>query len=236
MQKLGSVIGQVEQRTARGATPRLATSDEIAWHDVQQQVGARYARATFENFSCSQPGQVSTVRLMREWIAALPELIDQGAGGLILVGPRGSGKDHLAIAALRVAAIDHGLPVAWVEGQTLFARSRDLISKDLGEERWVRDYVRPRVLLISDPIPQTGVISEYQLSVLWRIVDSRYRKCHPTWITANVRNGDDLSEKVGPALADRLRDGALAVLCDWPSYRSAWVQTGEGTFGPKAKR
>lgn len=233
--KLKESIGPLVQRTlARQIPPSTASYEDCAaWTEVARQIGPRYERARFSTFEQPTAKHKAVVEQFAAWCDQLPELMSRGAGGVVLFGTRGTGKDHLAVAGLRTAAIKHKLSVGWVEGQTLFARSRDLIDRDISEERWANDYVRPKVLLISDPLPQSGNLSEYQLSVMWRILDARYRKCHATWVTCNARDGADLSTRLGPALTDRLRDGALGLHCDWPTHRGAWEQRPDGTFGKK---
>ena len=39
--------------------------------------------------------------------------------------------------------------------------------------------------------------------------------------TVNVASGAELDERLSPQGADRLRDGALAIYCDWSSWRKA---------------
>ena len=54
---------------------------------------------------------------------------------------------------------------------------------------------------------------------LFRILDGRYSRRRPTWVTVNVSSRAELNERLTPQNADRLRDGALAVFCDWQTYR-----------------
>jgi hypothetical protein len=55
--------------------------------------------------------------------------------------------------------------------------------------------------------------------MLFRILDGRYNHLRPTWVSVNVSNRNELDERMGVTLAERLVDGALTIFCNWPSYR-----------------
>jgi hypothetical protein len=57
--------------------------------------------------------------------------------------------------------------------------------------------------------------------MLFRVVDARYRQCKPTWITVNAVGRTELDRRMGAQTADRITDGAVALFCNWPSYRKA---------------
>jgi DNA replication protein DnaC len=80
---------------------------------------------------------------------------------------------------------------------------------------------RPNVLAISDPTPPLGELSDYQRSMLFRVVDRRYRDLRPTWVTINAADSAEAERKIAPNIIDRLAHGALVLRCNWPSYRRA---------------
>ena len=41
----------------------------------------------------------------------------------------------------------------------------------------------------------------------------------PTWISMNVASGEEAESRIGVAIIDRWRDGALTLAFNWPSYR-----------------
>ncbi len=77
------------------------------------------------------------------------------------------------------------------------------------------------MLVLDDVLPPNGVLTEYQASTLHRLIDARYRRCRPTWVTMNAADGAEAERGMGPQVVDRLRHGALALFCSWPSYRKA---------------
>lgn len=180
-----------------------------AWHDVTWRIGKRYSCATFDTFSGDTPAHSAVLAAAREYAESIATHAAEGRG-LLIHGPRGTGKDHLAVAALRACA-QSGLTVGWTDGQELFAAIRDSIGKDDSERWFTSTFLVSDVLLISDPVPPEGKITEFQQTTLWRIIDRRYRGMKLTWITANCKDGEELSQRLGPQLVDRLTDDAVVI-------------------------
>lgn len=186
-----------------------------------QRRGPRYEDCRLANFATDAGGQAKAVESLRTFGSNLLDNCESGRG-LILFGPKGTGKDHLAMALATHAIMNHGLDVEWVNGMDLFGRFRDAMDdKDTTEHDLVRHYARRQILYISDPVPPVGNLTEFQAATLFRILDTRYSNMMPTWITVNVTSAAELDARIGAQNGDRLRDGALAIFCNWPSYRKA---------------
>ena len=175
------------------------------------RMGARYADCTFESFQVTHADQEAVVRRLAayDW---------ERRPNVLLFGPKGTGKDHLLAALVRRAT---DLGVEWRNGLDLFGEWRDLVGGDKPERE--RDALAPLVaadvLALSDPLPPSGELTAWQQQMLARVVDGRYRALRPTWATLNVQGREDFESRLGPLIADRLRDGAVALFCNWPSYR-----------------
>jgi DNA replication protein DnaC len=187
--------------------------------DLLHDVGARYRGATLDGFLVTDPNQEKAIAAVRDYLERLDDHIASG-DGLILYGPCGTGKDHLAIAAGRIA-VGMGYTVAWQSAQTIFADFRDSFSDDSGqtEGELMRKLIEPDVLIVSDPVPSHGALTEFQGNVLYRLVNSRYVDQKPTWTTLNAVNVDEARRRAGPAMIDRLTHGAVTVFCNWKSFR-----------------
>lgn len=198
------------------------TERQSNWKRLLQSIGDRYANATLENFDVYDDDgrQADAIASLREYRDTLAERVEDGEG-IILFGPEGTGKDHLLCGLLR-HAIAADLSVSYIRGIPLLQRIKDSLMDSRGElstDQLVREYVKPDVLAISDPVPPFGELGTWEIRLLFQIVDDRYRKCRPTWLTVNVSSGPEAEERISAQVTGRLRHNALTVHCDWPSYR-----------------
>ena len=143
-----------------------------------------------------------------------------------MFGPCGTGKDHLAISAGRQVAIEHGVSVKWVHGLRFFAEFRAAIGRGREESEVLQPYIEADVLILSDPVPPAGSVTEWQSCQLMSLINCRWAALKPTWATLNVSDGGEASDRLGAASVDRLRDNSVYVPCAWPSYRQACVPVG----------
>ncbi len=124
--------------------------------------------------------------------------------------------------AVARAVVMAGRDVVWRNGMDLYGDIRDAMGEDgESESSIIRKLVRPDLLYLSDPLPITGALSQHQMNMLFRILDGRYSQRRATLCTVNVSSGTELDERMGAQNADRLKDGALAIYCNWSSYRKA---------------
>ena len=190
-------------------------------------VGRRYEDCGLNNYETTAAEQTHTVKSLQSYLTNLAANV-RGGNGLVLFGPSGTGKDHLLVAMAR-EAIWEGVNVVWTNGRDLFAEVRGLMGRDryqsldspASEEELLAPLINADVTFISDPIPPTGALTEFQSDVLFRVLDARYRDRMPTWVTINVENGSEADDRMGAQLVDRLRHDALVIHCNWPSYRKA---------------
>jgi DNA replication protein DnaC len=186
----------------------------------REAIGKRYADCTLDNFETTLPEQEQVLAKLRDYVTYIRANVDR-CRGLVLFGPAGTGKDHLLVGAAKIA-IYAGIDVAWRNGRDLAGQFRDAIkNNEITEAELLSDLESPEVLILSDPVPPTGRLTEYQGDVMFRLVDARYRELKPTWATLNVAGGSEADDRLGSQIVDRLRHDALALFCDWPSYRTA---------------
>jgi DNA replication protein DnaC len=203
---LETYLDQQEQGECAGRVERL-----------HQVAGKRLSSATLDNYVVSKPEQAKILADVREYVASIGERIAQGIG-IVLNGPSGNGKDHLLISAAR-SAIQVGAVVCWKNGQDLLREFRDRIGTDESEESLLAPLVSADVLVISDPLPPSGSLTDYQASMIYCVLDARYRDCKATWASMNVTSRKEADNRIGVAIVDRLRHEALCLACNWPSYR-----------------
>lgn len=213
-----SAIPMRSHRIADDIARDKSQQEKVArWQQLVAERGKRYASCLLSNFACDCPKQSEAVSQLTEHCRMIRERSERGEG-VVLFGPRGTGKDHLAMAVCR-AAIQAGMTVKWLNGADFFADMRDRIGSHETERQLVHQYVRPNILYFSDPLPPLGVLTEFQATTLFRILDARYSQMRPIIATVNVSGSAELDARIGPQNSDRLRDGALTIYCDWPSHR-----------------
>ena len=179
--------------------------------------GVRYQKCTLANFEV-----VTTAhRLVRDALYAyhnaLADNVRQGVN-LVLIGPEGTGKDHL-LASLFNPAISAGLSIKWTSGAVLWSRLRDGINESEAEWTIMRQYITPDILVLSDPQPLFDRLSNYQAATLYRIVDERVNNCRVIWAAMNCADRAEADSKLSAPIVGRLTDGAVSLACDWKSYR-----------------
>lgn len=184
--------------------------------------GKRYRECSFDNYKITNEKQRRVVEQLREY-AADRSNIENGVG-ILLYGTKGAGKDHLLMALSKEVARNHGVCAHWVNGVVLHA---DLKKADFDNQstyvKWGMVTTQPAktaILWVSDPLPPSGALSEYQQRLLFEVVDDRYSQMRPTWMTMNVEDGSEAESRMGAQNVDRLCHGALVIPCNWPSYRS----------------
>jgi len=211
-----------EQERVRGQIDR---QDRLA--KFYRYIGPRLAEARLENYECRHPGQAKLLEALRDYAENMAAKVAVGAG-IILFGPSGSGKDHLLSALGRVAIGKYGFRVYWADGMDLMGEVRDRIGGNESEASWVGKLTAPEILYLSDPTPPKGELTTHQSAMLGRVLDRRNRSLKPTWVSMNVRNSGEAESIMGTRLVDRLKDGALAAFCNWPSFRKSILIGGAG--------
>lgn len=199
---------------------RLDVRDRLAeLKKLVAERGLRYAGATLENFHATQPEQKKAVAVISDYIEKMPEhLVSTNGGGLLLIGPPGTGKDHLLMAAMKSAIIEHGFTVVWVDGLRMFHRIKAAIASG-STEREIASYVKPQILSISDPLPPKDELSTYEMACLRDIIEQRYSAGKSVWITTNVQSQEEAKQKLTGPLLSRIGHNATEVNCTWPCYR-----------------
>lgn len=211
---------QARRRSDEHLRRQIEAEREQRWAAFVSCVGRRYADATLDGYVVSDDVQRKAFDRVKAYASEIEANVRDGRN-LVLYGPPGTGKDHLAVAVCR-RAIAAGIRCMATDGQALFQAARDAIGRDTSETELLSPFIRADVLLISDPVPpleSAKGASDYQLTVLWRIIDARYRDLKPTIVTINVADRGEMDRRLAPNIVDRLIDGAVAVQCKWESYR-----------------
>lgn len=207
--------GALEEREKREAERAAAKQrSEIMGRAMEliESAGERYRGCTLESFDCQELQQRRVVAALRDYLNT------ESHDNVILYGPVGTGKDHLAFALCK-SAVKSGRTVRWINGQKWFGIVRDAMDTDRSEASLISDLARADVLCLSDPLPPVGSLTQFQATMLYRVVDARYSKGLPTVCTINVATDAEADERMGPATWDRLCHSAWKLFCNWESFR-----------------
>jgi DNA replication protein DnaC len=147
------------------------------------RIPKRYAKCTLENFQIEYKGHQEALRQARTLVADYPYV----ERGLLLMGPVGVGKTHIAVAILR-GLLDKGVPCLFFESGSLLKRIQDSynpVSKT-SESRILAPVYEAEVLVLDElgaTMPTTWV-----RDTLYQIINTRYNEKKLTIFTTNFRD------------------------------------------------
>lgn len=183
-----------------------------------KEAGRAFRDFKLSSWEAKSPSQIAVKRSVCEWWQTFPER-KQDRNGVVLYGPVGTGKDHLAFGMVAAAIQEHGCSAGFRNGRDLMGMVRDRISKDQSESELIDSLCWQDVLIISDPLPVKGELSDFQADTLYRIIDGRAAEGLLTVCTLNVADDAEADRRLGAATWDRLCDRAWKIACFWESYR-----------------
>lgn len=167
-------------------------NQELKKHGVPENL----IHATFENFTPDDGVEAGHVEVIKEFC-------EKRTGFLILSGDYGTGKTHLAVAALR--RFNGG----WLVKQATLLRLLRATYGDRRADDPIERAQSTRLLVLDDVGLSSGGRDE--LPMLHEILDHRHGGRLPTIITTNLPF-ENLSAVLGERMADRLRESAFRVL------------------------
>jgi DNA replication protein DnaC len=192
---------------------------------VSTGIPRRYEHCNVESFRADSSTLKNAKRRVEEFIDMWPAT--ENGLGLLLMGPCGSGKTHLAVAAL-VEIIRNGKP-----GRLLFRNFQDLIQEiqasfESDEVPSKSELLRPMLdtdLLVLDELGSQKPTTFVQ-DTLYYVINTRYNDQRATIFTTNYvdRPGDAKEERLEQRIGARLRSRLyeMAQVVDFgttPDYR-----------------
>lgn len=176
-------------------------------------LGTRFEVASFDTYQPATPRQRAALKAAQRYAA---EVTPNSAGALVLIGPPGVGKTHLAAAALLHVIGARGLSGCLVGARQYVRKVRETWGGNGSESDVLRDHALP-VLLVLDDLG-TGAGTPNEQALLLDLVDARYQRRRPVVLTSNLTR-PELRAALDERVWDRLQHDAVFVSVDGESHR-----------------
>jgi len=203
------------------------------WHAHQQQdriagagIPPEYRGCRLDTYRAYTPALTEALDLARAYAARFPVMLEKSdPTGLLLIGPAGVGKTHLAAAMLHAIIARTGIHGRFCKMGELLRQMRDSYNPTIQTtERQILEPVLTCDLLVLDDLGRER-LTEWVADTMDLIIDTRYSAGKPILVTTNYPDLDDSTEvnglwwRVGFRTRSRLHKMCRAVTLDGADYR-----------------
>lgn len=189
----------------------------------EARIPPRYRRCDLDNFIVYDNEQLlRTIDRARKFIDKFPVV----SKGMVLIGPPGIGKTHIAVSVLRSVILSTGAQGLYYDTRGLLRDIRSTYNPVLNTAEM--DVLRPVMeaeLLVLDDLGAER-LTDWVEETMSLIVNTRYNERRPTIFTSNYEDIPEDGElqsllvRVGFRLHSRLREMCEFLEYDGPDYRN----------------
>lgn len=186
--------------------------------NTQSLINESIKKATFENYVPPSPELAAAKGRLQQFVQHFKPVQSRS---LLLKGPYGTGKSHLAYSAAR-ALLDAGYSALYLSVPKLLTKIKETYNGSVAfSEAQLLEYVESVDLLVLDDLgaEYTNIRNgndNWVWSKLFEVVDGRAGK--PTIYTTNLSSAE-LEQKVGTRNFSRILDGTEILVMNGKDYR-----------------
>lgn len=187
-------------------------------------MGVRFRNRTFSKFLRNTPDREKCFNLAWDYSQRFEEHREHGRG-LYFEGTNGTGKTHLA-AAITLSLISRHIPVVFKTCDDMLSDIKKAFdSKDKRDQEVIDIYKNVDLLVIDDLGKEQ--CTDWSMSALYQIINSRYENMKPIIVTTNY-SGDGLVKALTPkgsddtkirAIISRLYEMSMPITMVWADIR-----------------
>ena len=238
------ILDDAGRRRARPCVCRAAARARPT--DLQEflqaaRIPRRYQDCEFENFAAYGPHQLS-LQGAKTWVMRYAEEYPLNDRGILLMGPPGVGKTHLAAATLRRLALEKGVPCLFCDVQDLLRQLQATFDRQSGmsELELLKGVLSTEVVLLDDLGGRQ--FSPWVEETLSHIVTTRYNESRATLVTTNYMDepstgrGPTLKDRIGPRVYSRLHEMCHLVKVESQDFRQAIKRADHHRLSNQAER
>lgn len=186
------------------------------------RIPARYKDKSFSNYDV-EVGDSDAFKGVTAWSKRAGEHVSNGMG-LFLFGPTGTGKTHLAQAALVKAVTDNKLSGIFITADRYLdmfyeeTRNNGELSEGYSDPNLLMYMRRTFDILVLDALGSERMTTDFARSALAALIDNRYEE-QKTIIITSVLTPNTISSRYGTRLASIILDSTFVIETAGTDYR-----------------